>query len=351
MEKYNLPFKVGQLAEARSFISGYRGAWFRCKIKEIGCRKGEVGLAVEYYDFPDDKVQWTKLYQKLSKSKAKDPTLMIRPCFPPIYHEGELSNINHISEVVVILNDAWKVGDLVDWWTDGCYWSGRLIEVLGPEKFRIELLPPPAGEGSSYEASCEDFRPSLDWSPHHGWTVPESSCSCARLVKPVNPASAVNVMNCEGTKTWDDSVSSDISSTHLPPCERSKEMAKRPLTNILCTEKRSVESSPACTKMQPVQRSISCMDAQTMETKDLHCGIAGEHNYKGNVPSKKPRIDRSIMLNSMSSNTIEAAIMDLEELVIRVRWMKDILKFGMPLPDSVQPSWEFVEHRGSSTQK
>lgn len=30
----NLPFKAGQLAEARSFRVGYRGAWFRCKVME-----------------------------------------------------------------------------------------------------------------------------------------------------------------------------------------------------------------------------------------------------------------------------------------------------------------------------
>ena len=27
-----LPFKVGQLAEAKSFLQGFRGAWFRCKV-------------------------------------------------------------------------------------------------------------------------------------------------------------------------------------------------------------------------------------------------------------------------------------------------------------------------------
>lgn len=27
-----LPFKVGQLAEAKCFAKGYRGAWFRCKV-------------------------------------------------------------------------------------------------------------------------------------------------------------------------------------------------------------------------------------------------------------------------------------------------------------------------------
>ena len=29
----DLPFKVGGQAESRSFITGFRGAWFRCKVK------------------------------------------------------------------------------------------------------------------------------------------------------------------------------------------------------------------------------------------------------------------------------------------------------------------------------
>lgn len=33
-------------------------------------------------------------------------------------------------------------------------------------------MPPPMGEGSSYVASFSDLRPSLDWSPEDGWTLP-----------------------------------------------------------------------------------------------------------------------------------------------------------------------------------
>lgn len=32
-KEYQLPFKVGQSAEARSFQSGFRSAWFRCKVR------------------------------------------------------------------------------------------------------------------------------------------------------------------------------------------------------------------------------------------------------------------------------------------------------------------------------
>ncbi|KOM46149.1 hypothetical protein LR48_Vigan06g145500 [Vigna angularis] len=37
---------------------------------------------------------------------------------------------------------------------------------------KINLLPPPLGEGLSYEALSKDLRPSLDWCPEKGWSVP-----------------------------------------------------------------------------------------------------------------------------------------------------------------------------------
>ncbi|XP_050239462.1 uncharacterized protein LOC126688716 isoform X4 [Quercus robur] len=184
----DLPFEVGQVAESRSFIQGFRGAWFRCKIKKISWKKGQMGHDLEYVDFPDEKIEWTKLYQKPINTKEVKSQLMVRPCFPPIYRESEMPDVNTISKVVVIFDDVLKVGDLVDWFTDGCYWSGRIIELLGDEKVKIELPPPPMGEGLSYEAIRNELRPSLDWTPEYGWMVPKlekgNDRCCARIVKP-----------------------------------------------------------------------------------------------------------------------------------------------------------------------
>lgn len=33
LKEVQLPFKVGQSAEAQSFENGFRGAWFRCKVR------------------------------------------------------------------------------------------------------------------------------------------------------------------------------------------------------------------------------------------------------------------------------------------------------------------------------
>ena len=78
-------------------------------------------------------ITWEKIYQNNpadGKRKRKEKILMLHPPFPPIYHESKRPDANTILEAVVLVNDAWKVGDLVDWWKDGCYWSGKVAEVL-----------------------------------------------------------------------------------------------------------------------------------------------------------------------------------------------------------------------------
>ncbi|KAG8051910.1 hypothetical protein GUJ93_ZPchr0001g30450 [Zizania palustris] len=68
----------------------------------------------------------------------------------------------------------WKVGDLIDWWYTGCYWTGKITELLGDDKVKIVLPEIPIGEGGSYVADCKDLRPALDWSLEKGWSVPLS---------------------------------------------------------------------------------------------------------------------------------------------------------------------------------
>ncbi|EPS62475.1 hypothetical protein M569_12316, partial [Genlisea aurea] len=127
-----LPFKVGDLAESKSFQHGYRGAWFRCKIAEIRKRKEHLEYALEYYDFPDEKLKWTKPYQVQIwvRQREKNKELMIRPHYPPIFNAKQVPDVSSIREATVVFDDAWKIGDLVDWWTTGCYWSGTIVQIL-----------------------------------------------------------------------------------------------------------------------------------------------------------------------------------------------------------------------------
>lgn len=62
---------------------------------------------------------------------------MVRPPFPPIFRESQMPDVNTISEPIVVVNNAWKVGDLVDWWKDDCYWSGSITEITEDDKFQV----------------------------------------------------------------------------------------------------------------------------------------------------------------------------------------------------------------------
>ncbi|KAG0475781.1 hypothetical protein HPP92_015467 [Vanilla planifolia] len=74
----------------------------------------------------------------------KKMELMVRPRYPLFYRESDLPVPLPECDVIVISNDAWKVGDLVDWWCDGCFWSGKVTQILENEKVQIKLPDPPA---------------------------------------------------------------------------------------------------------------------------------------------------------------------------------------------------------------
>ncbi|KAJ4836490.1 hypothetical protein Tsubulata_031397 [Turnera subulata] len=241
--------KVGQMMEERSFLHGFRGAWFRCKIKEVSGAGYQTKIVVEYPDFPEQKSLSPMLYRKPNKTKSAKMELMFRPQYPLMYRESQLLEINTISEEAVIVTDAWK----------------------------IHLLPPPAGEGSSYEASCKDLRPSLDWTPEH-----------------------------EGISNL---TNHDIGLGSLG----NRHVAR------------------ASVKRKEIQ--IDCMNA-SMEHKETKSHLIGKKS------------DENISLHStcFPSPVSEVAILDLEKLLDRVKWMKHILQSGTSLSNTMPPLWTFVEH-------
>ncbi|KAJ4968084.1 hypothetical protein NE237_014785 [Protea cynaroides] len=376
---YKLPLKVGQDAEAKSFLTGYRGAWFRCKIMDIGWRKGQLSHALDFFDFPDEKTTWTKLYQKppneransradRANSREKKMELMVRPSFPPVYRESQIHDVSAVSEVVVIVANVWKVGDLVDWWTDGCHWTARITHLLGNDKVKVELPKPPFGEGKSYEAFCKDLRPSLDWSPEQGWTVPTSTdngtCCCARLIQRVNQDKSREDGCATGEAPSSQSIA-PISSrssacslpvpdtsehppeqetTEQPSCGEIDEEGQNPHTNTeLGLGGSSMgKANGTCSVSSSSDKGASVVVARTTGRKD-------RYGY-GESP-KKMRISGNDCLNSMCSDTIESAILDLEELANRIKWLKGVLQLGFPLSNAMRPPWKFLENRAFFTQR
>ncbi|KAI9119599.1 hypothetical protein K1719_009475 [Acacia pycnantha] len=314
---HELPFQVGQLAETRSLAVGFRGAWFRCRIINIRENNGQLFYRMKYVDYPEQKLEWIKVYQKPRKNK--NSKLMVRPCYPTVYLESEKPDTSTISEEIVIVDGTWMVGDLVDFCADGCNWSGRVAKILEDGKLKIDLFPPPMGEGSSYEAFFKDIRPSLAWSPKKGWTVPISKLLngrkrrfCAQLIKPEHSDRDAVVQT--------DLISLQRSS-HSPP-------STEPLLDA--REGRITVNNAPCIH-------IRVEPAESIRRKEINDGLFNEQ------PSKKLRKDKNICLDSMFLHSIEDALLDLEELVNKVKWTKGLLEFGMPL-SSRQSIWELKQH-------
>ncbi|KAK4425545.1 hypothetical protein Salat_1748500 [Sesamum alatum] len=369
-DEIKLHLKVGELAEARSFQSGYRGAWFRCKIRDITKRKGQVGHVLEYYDFPDEKLKWTKLYQQrqpyhVGKGKEKHRELMLRPRYPPIYNEKQMPQVSEISEVAVIVDDSWKVGDLVDWWTTGCYWSGRITQLLGDDKAKIELNPPPLGEGLSYEVHLKDIRPSLDWSPQCGWTVPnqegDAGRACARLIKPINQVLGMDTHN-EGQETETGHGRAESSVGLSSPVSSNSISVSDEVKNTGTTEMQKLSSETGVSEQvkdtQEKGVSLGCVDTRTRatsladsdpgRTSGEHAAEVAEKDLNSSPPLKKLRANGQPTLRSMCSDTFEAAILDLEDYLNKVRRLKAILQYGISSSDAPRPEWEFVEPHAAS---
>ncbi|KAG7533059.1 Agenet domain plant type [Arabidopsis thaliana x Arabidopsis arenosa] len=279
MTQINLPFEVGQTVELRSFISGYRGAWFRCKILKISQKRRALFYDVEYLDYPGESIHTTKVFQQLEGGSEKH--LMIRPVYPRQCHENEVLNKEGGGlEEAAVVHDDWKVGDLVDWWEAYCYWSGTVLEVKENGSVQIELLAPPHGEGSIYDAMSKDLRPSLEWSLEDGWTVPFSKDGekrqCAKLMKHLN----------------EDQVN----------------------------------------------------EAESMEEEEQ--SGAEPRKEEKQRHTEKLKKDGALQLNIMESESVEAAVLDLEELIVRFEWMKGILA-----PDSSEKSsWIYEPYRPSSSR-
>lgn len=107
-----------------------------------------------------------------------------------------------------------------------------------------------------------------------------------------------------------------------------------------CMDIDETDNKPAKVCFSDSVSSSHILDASTENLE--RTTIDGGHNDE--YPSKKMRCNRSLPLNSMSSNTIEAAILDLEELVNRIKWLKGVLNIGVPLSGTKKPSWEFLHH-------
>lgn len=61
-------------------------------------------------------------------ANKKNITWMIRPPMPLTLDEIEYQQWKEPG-LVVVFNKDYRVGDMVDWWHDSCFWTGRILSM------------------------------------------------------------------------------------------------------------------------------------------------------------------------------------------------------------------------------
>ncbi|KAJ4874044.1 Agenet domain-containing protein [Raphanus sativus] len=307
MAQTSLPFKVGETIEVRSFEGGYRGAWFRCKILNIYTKEEKLFYSLKYLDYDDEEIHHTQVYQ-LFENEEKE-WLMVRPSYPPHYQERKVRKIEADQAPLVVVHGSWKVGDLVDWWKDDCFWCAIVLAAKMKEPLQIELFPPPLGEGETYAALHKDVRPTLDWSLEDGWTVPSKDGRKSQSVKLVKREKGV------------DHVPQDV-------CQTGKEQTEKAKRQKTERAKKKTERAKKQTTERHTQQTTERSTQQKTEG-DMQQQVEGIGEIRQNIDE---------------SDSVEAAVYDLEELIVRIEWIKKMLS-----PDVGEGStWKYQDYRPSS---
>lgn len=133
----------------------------------------------------------------------------------------------------------------------------------------------------------------------------------------------VNIHDTDGTVKVGQHMARTVSSPlslNLKDCpERSTARRKQ------CNNARNdMEIDESGSKVESVCFSSNVSNPHIMDASIENSEKATINGGYNEYPTKK-RSDRSLCLNSMSSNTVEAAIIDLEELMNRIKWLKSVL--------------------------
>ncbi|XP_021998651.1 uncharacterized protein LOC110895641 isoform X1 [Helianthus annuus] len=348
MEKAS--FKVGQLAEMRTFEDGFRSAWFRCKINDI--KRNANKILLDYIDFELEEPSWVEIYQMppyARKSKHFKRQLMVRPQYPAIYYKDQMPPLNSISQESVVIHGKWKVGNMVDWFKDDCFWSARVVKLLSNDKVQVIELPlPPVGEGKEgedrkLEALCKDLRPCLDWSETKGWTfhIVEGQTLCdAKLITPTKQGTDLEVENAADGPA-------NASSTTCIPTEGDRDRDSAQNENAkMDLEVEHAADGPVNASSTTRIPTEGDRDGEQNENAKMDCGLVESSESVSSLRVEKrkaaevaaPEEVEKRELNIMREDTLEAAMVDLEELVNKVNWLQRLIKS----PATTSSSWKFA---------
>lgn len=110
------------------------------------------------------------------------------------------------------------------------------------------------------------------------------------------------------------------------------------------------------TSEEQMQRPTQKVKDDVSETTEEQMQIPTQ-KVKGDVPEtieekmqgpmQKLKGEGDLRLNIMESDTKEAAVLDLEELIVRIQWLKGMLAQDES-NSSEKSSWKYVDYRPSS---
>ena len=83
------------------------------------------------------------------------------------------------------------------------------------------------------------------------------------------------------------------------------------------------------------ERKDSSFTSSKAPSRSYQCGSL---NFQEKVQSRQSKYTTSIR----HADTVESAIMELEELANRIRWIKGLLRFGFQWSNAMKPSWKIV---------
>jgi hypothetical protein len=90
--------------------------------------------------FPSDN-EWIRPFQKNPACYKQQSTeqIMLRPSFPQWYLRDQVPQQLPDNDVIAIVYESWKVGDMVDWLSEGCYWSARITKLLNKDMVKVSI--------------------------------------------------------------------------------------------------------------------------------------------------------------------------------------------------------------------
>ncbi|KAL0348963.1 UNVERIFIED_CONTAM: hypothetical protein Sangu_1124100 [Sesamum angustifolium] len=138
-------------------------------------------------------------------------------------------------------------------------------------------------------------------------------------------------------------VSDEVKSTGTP------EMQKRSFGTSVSEQVKDIQEKGVSLGCEDIRtRKTSSADSDSGWTSAEPAAEVAEKDLNSSPPVNKYRANGQVTLHSMRSDTFEAAILDLEDYLNKVKRLKAILHYGISSSDAPRSQWEFVEPHAAS---